>query len=141
MGELAGEKSYSVGLCVQVPPRVGSPVSDDTSCSFSGMGQGWKGEGNTFAKEKLRPLFGREWTGRELFTHLSILNCLHLKITFMPQWHIGGRHILIPFNDCLRLYWVLRCEDQQKLKKEPIYSFIKYVLMRSYQCARHLARS
>lgn len=30
--------------------------------------------------------------------HLSILNCLQLKITLMPKWHILGWSILIPFK-------------------------------------------
>lgn len=118
--ELTEEKSYSV---MPMPLSIDSPVSNDRSCFFSWHGQGWKGRGEHCHKRKS---LGREWTDSELFIHLLILNCLHLKIIF---------------NDCLRLYWVLMYEEQQKLKKEPIYSFIQYIFTRSYQCARHLARS
>lgn len=43
----------------------------------------------TFPKGNVCPVLGREGEGTE-FLHLLILDCLQLKIIFMPKWQILG---------------------------------------------------
>ena len=67
------------------------PISRDKNVLFQVQ---WTG--GTSSQEIYALLLGRKEAVREPFLNLVFLNCLHLKITNTPKWHIGRWHVLNP---------------------------------------------
>lgn len=62
------------------------------------------GERKTSYKGNLCPALRQVGKGREFLLLLPFLNCLQLKILFLPKWQIFRWHIQIPFIPRLRGY-------------------------------------
>lgn len=88
---MEGKGYFGRVICTESSVR---PFSFPSVKMFSSSRYG--GGGETFSWEIYALLLGRKKEVRKAFLHLVFLNCLHLKITTIPKWHIWRWHVLNP---------------------------------------------